>query len=179
MLCLVLSRSGFCSTDRFHENGPTHIFLFWSEAGKFKICNQNSEKNREYCHSSQWNYHKKLKRLHFFSEFQRWMKKTNIQGSQAGVVDINHAFHLCGLSFSRSQPDFEGFLRALRFPPSSKLTSSLIHLAVVLCSDVIYGSCSGPERLAGSTAPWVRPHWAAPFAYCEKGWLAGKYYYYY
>ena len=48
-------------------------------------------------------------------------------GSQAGVVDINHAFHLyynvvCGSSFSRSQPDFEGFLRALRFPPSAKLT---------------------------------------------------------
>jgi len=51
-------------------------------------------------------------------------------GSQANIVDINHAFHLyynvvCGLSFSRSQPDFEGFLRALRFPPSSKLTPSL------------------------------------------------------
>ena len=49
-------------------------------------------------------------------------------GSQAGVVDINHAIYLyyynvvCGLSFSRSQPDFEGFLRALRFPPSAKLT---------------------------------------------------------
>ena len=48
-------------------------------------------------------------------------------GSQAGVVNINHAFHLyyivvCGLSISRSQPDYEGFLRALRFPPSSKLT---------------------------------------------------------
>ena len=49
-------------------------------------------------------------------------------GSQAGVVDINHAIHLyyynvvCGLSFSRSQPDFEGFLRALRFPPFTKLT---------------------------------------------------------
>ena len=50
-------------------------------------------------------------------------------GSQAGVVDINHAFHLyynvvCGSSFSRSPPDFEGFLRALRFPPSAKLTPS-------------------------------------------------------
>ena len=45
-------------------------------------------------------------------------------------MDINHAFHLyynvvCGSSFSRSQPDFEGFLRALRFPPSAKLTPSL------------------------------------------------------
>ena len=28
-------------------------------------------------------------------------------------------------SFSRSQPDFEGFLRALRFSPSTKLTPSL------------------------------------------------------
>ena len=55
-------------------------------------------------------------------------------GSQAGVVDISHAFHLydnvvCGLSFSRSQPDFEGFLRALRFPHSAKLTPSLIQYA--------------------------------------------------
>ena len=42
----------------------TRVFLFWSEAGKFKICNQNSKKkNCEYCHSSQWNYQKKLKRL--------------------------------------------------------------------------------------------------------------------
>ena len=33
---------------------------------------------------------------------------------------------VCGLSFSRSQPDFDGFLRVLRFPPSSKLTPSLL-----------------------------------------------------
>ena len=85
-------------------------------------------------------------------------------GSQAGTVDINHAFHLyykinvvCGLSFSQSQPDFKGFLRALWFPPSSKLTPSVIHLVVVLCSEVIYGSCSGAERLTGSTALSVRP----------------------
>ena len=55
-------------------------------------------------------------------------------GSQAGVVDINHAFHLyyndvCGSSFNRSQSDFEGFLRALRFPPSAKLIPSLIQYA--------------------------------------------------
>ena len=51
-------------------------------------------------------------------------------GSQAGAVDTSHAFHLyynvvCALSFSRSEPDFEGFLRALRFPPSSKLTPKI------------------------------------------------------
>ena len=64
----------------------------------------------------------------------RWVIKYPVlysTGSQAGVMDINHSFHLyhknvvCGLSFSRSQPDFEVFLRALRFPPSSKLTPSL------------------------------------------------------
>ena len=44
LLWLVLPRSGFSSTDRFHGNGPIRIFLFLSKAGKFKICNQDSEK---------------------------------------------------------------------------------------------------------------------------------------
>ena len=44
VLSLVLSRSGFCSTERFHGNGPIRVFLFWSKAGKFNICNQGSEK---------------------------------------------------------------------------------------------------------------------------------------
>ena len=44
VLWLVLSWSGFYSTDRFHGNGPIRVFLFWSKAGKFKICNQDSEK---------------------------------------------------------------------------------------------------------------------------------------
>ena len=64
---------------------------------------------------------------------------------------------VCRLSFSQSQPYFEGFLRAFRFPPSSKSTPSLIHIAVVLCSDVIHGSCSGTKRSAGYTAPSIRP----------------------
>ena len=52
-------------------------------------------------------------------------------GSQAGVVDAFHLYYnvVCGLSFSRSQPDFEGFLRALRLPPSAKLTPGLIQYA--------------------------------------------------
>ena len=29
------------------ETVPIRIFLFWSEAGKFKICNQNSKKKGE------------------------------------------------------------------------------------------------------------------------------------
>ena len=45
----------------------------------------------------------------------------------------------------------------------------------------VYGSCSGAERLTGSTAPSVQPRWAAPFAiqsmHCKKGWLAGLLFY--
>ena len=62
---------------------------------------------------------------------KRWRRSlVNYLGSQAGAVDVNHAFHLYynvvwGLSFSQFQPYFEGFLQTLQFPPSSKLTPSL------------------------------------------------------
>ena len=65
-----LSQSGFCSTDRFHGNGPIHVFLFWSKAGKFNLCNQDREKKCENCHSSHWNFQQKLKRLKFFQNFK-------------------------------------------------------------------------------------------------------------
>ena len=81
---------------------------------------------------------------------------------------INHTSHLCdpgstlarvvfGVSFSRSQSDSEGFSPGtpVFLPPQNRL--GLFHQAVVLCSEVIHGSCSGAERLAGSTAPSVRP----------------------
>ena len=78
-LWLVLSRSGFCSTNLFHGNGPSGVFLFWSKAGKFKICNQNSEKTVNIVIFYSETYQKKLKRLpNFLVRFQRWMKKTNI-----------------------------------------------------------------------------------------------------
>ena len=70
MLWLVLSRSGFCSTDRFHGNGPIRVVLFWSEAGKFKFATKTAEKRCEYCHSSHWNYQKKLRGLKFFRNFK-------------------------------------------------------------------------------------------------------------
>ena len=78
VLWLVLSRSGFCSTDLFHGNGPSGVFLFWSKAGKFKICNQNSEKKCEYCYFSYRNCKKKLKRLpNFYWDFKDgWRRQT-------------------------------------------------------------------------------------------------------
>ena len=78
VLWLVLSRSGFCSTDRFHGNGPIRVFLFWSKAGKFNICNQDSEKKVRNCYSSHWRYQQKLiKRLNFFRNFKDgWRRRT-------------------------------------------------------------------------------------------------------
>ena len=77
VLWLVLSRSGFCGTDRFHGNGPIRVFLFWSKGGKFNICNQDSEKKCENCHSSHWNYQQKLKRLKFSWNFKGgWRRQT-------------------------------------------------------------------------------------------------------
>ena len=64
------------------------IFVLGYKGGKLKICNQNSEKNCEYCYSSQRNYQKKLKRLKFFPNFQRWMKKTNILQASFIILKI-------------------------------------------------------------------------------------------
>ena len=63
--------------------------------------------------------------------------------SQAGVVVINHTFHLYyntvvyGLSFSRSQLDWKGFLTAPRFPPSSK-TNSFPHFQDLFDNNTLY-----------------------------------------
>ena len=55
-------------------------------------------------------------------------------GGQADGVVINDVFHLCykivrGLSCNRSQLDFNGFLRVLWFPPSSKPTHARTYMA--------------------------------------------------
>ena len=87
VLWLVLSRSGFCTTDRFHGNDPIRVFLFWSKVGKFKICNQNSKKKSEYCHSSHWNYQKKLKRLQVFRNFKDgWRRRTFLSASHRKCI---------------------------------------------------------------------------------------------
>ena len=50
------------------------------------------------------------------------------------------------------------------FSPSAKATPCLVHLAVVLCSEVMHGLYSLAERLTRSTAPSVQSCQAAPFA---------------
>ena len=78
VLWLVLSRSGFCSTDRFRGNGPIRVFLFWSKAGKFKIWNQNSEKKVWILSFFTLKLLEEAKKIEIFPKFQRWMEKTNI-----------------------------------------------------------------------------------------------------
>ena len=89
VLWLVLSRSAFYITDHLYGNGPIRVVLFWREAGKFKIYNQNSEnkKNWEYCHSSRWNYQKKLKRFKFFQNFKDgWRRRTFLSASHRKCI---------------------------------------------------------------------------------------------
>ena len=75
-LWLVLARSGFCSTDRVHGNGPRRVFLFWSR----KLQNLQSQQRKKkcgHCHSSSRNYQKKLKRLKFYWDFKDgWRRRT-------------------------------------------------------------------------------------------------------
>ena len=66
----------------------------------------------------------------------RWKKSITPSTSTTNLV--------CGLSFSRSQPDFEGFLRALRF-------SSLIKNWLLVCSNSI--GCR--TRATSSLAFWL------------------------
>ena len=79
MLWLVLSRSGFCSTDRFYRNGPICVFVFWSKAGKFNICNQDSKKKvwKLSFFTLKLSAQQKLKRLTFFWNFKDgWRRRT-------------------------------------------------------------------------------------------------------
>ena len=69
-------------------------------------------------------------------------------GSQAGVVNINHAFHLyckccMWIEFQSISTWLRGFSPGTPVSSLLKLTPSLIHLAVVLCSKVTHGPYSG------------------------------------
>ena len=88
VLWLVLSRSGFCSTDRFHGNGPTRVFLFWSEAGKFKICSQNSGKKMWILSFFTLKLSEEAKKIGIFPKFERFMKKTNILKCKRPEVQV-------------------------------------------------------------------------------------------
>ena len=52
-------------------------FCFGARPANSKFATKTAKKNCEYCHSSQWNYQKKLKRLKFFRNFKDgWRRRT-------------------------------------------------------------------------------------------------------
>ena len=65
VLWLVLSR-------------PIRVFLFWSKAGKLKICNQDSEKKVWKLSFFTLKLPAEAKKIEIFPKFRRWTKKTNI-----------------------------------------------------------------------------------------------------
>jgi len=104
VLWLVLSRSGFCSTDRFHGNGPIRVFLFLSEAGKFKFATKTANKKCECCHSSHWKYEKKLKKLKFFRNFKDGLRRrTFLNASHRKCILLSETeCHIINNHFARS-----------------------------------------------------------------------------
>ena len=44
VLSLVLSRSGFCSTDRFHGNGPIRVFCFGAKPANSTFATKAAKK---------------------------------------------------------------------------------------------------------------------------------------
>ena len=68
---LVLFQSGFCSMY------PSREFLFWSKAGKFKICDQNSEKKMWILSFSIAKLPEKAKKIEILRRFQDgWRRRT-------------------------------------------------------------------------------------------------------
>ena len=55
------------------------------------------------------------------NQTELWEVRLAISGRQSRQCHLYYKV-VCGLSFSRSQPDFKGFLQALRIPSSSKST---------------------------------------------------------
>ena len=74
----------------FHGNGPNPVFLFWSEAGKFKICYQNSEKKKV----NDVILHMEIirrsdKSFKFFQNFKgRWRRRTFLSASHRKCISL-------------------------------------------------------------------------------------------
>ena len=92
-------------------------------------------------------------------QFKRFPDKLSPEGSSYRDSTV------CGLSFSRSQPDCEGFLRAVPFPPSS---CAVVHTLVVFRG-------LAPSWLQSSFDPTSSSCVLRnAVSDCEKGRLAGQ-----
>ena len=72
--------------DRFHGNGPIRVFLSWSEAGKFKICHQNSKKKSV---KKKPKISEEAKNIEIFPNFKdRWRRRTFLSASHRKCISL-------------------------------------------------------------------------------------------
>ena len=116
-------------------------------------------KKCEYCHSSRWNFQKKLKR--FFPKFQRWMKKTNIFKCKLPAVHftirdrVPYNKLLTNLAFSSRTGEYwtsvvfvRTSLRSVRTVTTSGQYSPVRPSRSVSKRLLLYGSVSRAKRLS-------------------------------
>ena len=75
-LWLVLPRSGFCSTDRFHENSPSRVFPF-EQSRQIQKFGPKQRKKKWILSFFSAKPPEKAKKIEILQRFQRCMKKTN------------------------------------------------------------------------------------------------------
>ena len=78
VLWLVLSRSGFCSTDRFHGKVQSVYFCFGAKSANSKFATKTAKKKVWILSFFTLKLPEEAKKIEIFPKFQRWMEKTNI-----------------------------------------------------------------------------------------------------
>ena len=123
-LWLVLPRSGFCSKDRFHGNSPSRVFFFGAKPANSKIWTKPAKKS-EYCHFSQRNYQKKLKRLKFYRDFKNgWRRQTF---SEWGIIILKTFDTETETGFTESQEAIKDFINQQKSANTNKKTATDIN----------------------------------------------------
>ena len=78
---------GSFSVRIFDGNGPIRVFLFWSEAGKFKIWNQNSEKKVWILSFFTLKLLEDANKIEFFRNFNHgWRRQTFLNASHRKCI---------------------------------------------------------------------------------------------
>ena len=71
------------------ETVQSVYFCFGAKPANSKLATKTAKKKCEQCHSSHWNYQKKLKRLKFFRNFKDgWRRRTFLSASHRKCVSL-------------------------------------------------------------------------------------------
>ena len=101
------------------------VYFLSSKAGKFKNLDQNSEKKSEYCHFSQRNHQKKLKRLKFYRDFKDvWKRRTQSPSEYYCPEDLETFDTETETGFTESQEAIEDFINQQKSANTNKKTAT-------------------------------------------------------